>query len=344
MKTAPIQRALAARPDRFEHLLIHTGQHYDRAMSDVFFEQLGVGAPDHMLDVGSGTHGAQTALVMTRLEPLLQELEPDLVLVPGDVNSTLAAALTAAKLEIPVAHVEAGLRSFDRTMPEEINRVVTDQISDLLFIHSPEARDHLVAEGRDERDILAVGNTMIDTLVALRGEIEREDAPGRLGLDHGGYLVVTLHRPALVDGPLLADAMAELSRLAGDLEVVFPAHPRTRQHLEAEGIDTGGVRLLDPMPYLSFLSLVARRGRRADRLRRHPGGDDVPGHPVLHAARQHRAPGHVHAGHQHPARARARADRRGAGSPRRRPRDRAVDPAAVGRPRRRTDRRPARRA
>jgi UDP-N-acetylglucosamine 2-epimerase (non-hydrolysing) len=257
MKTAPIQRELTARPDRFEHVLVHTGQHYDRAMSDVFFEQLEVGAPDHLLGIGSGTHAAQTATVMARLEPLLLELRPDLLLVPGDVNSTLAAALTAAKLEIPVAHVEAGLRSFDRTMPEEVNRVVVDQIADLLFTHSPEAHDHLAAEGRDPRDVVAVGNTMIDTLVALRGQIEHEDAAGRLGLGRGNYLVVTLHRPALVDTPLLADAMEELERLAGDLDVVFPAHPRTRARLESAGIAQGRVRLLEPMPYLSFLSLVA---------------------------------------------------------------------------------------
>jgi UDP-N-acetylglucosamine 2-epimerase (non-hydrolysing) len=257
MKTAPVVRALTQRPDRFEHLLIHTGQHYDRAMSDVFFEQLGVGDPDFMLEVGSGAHGAQTATTIARLEPLLEELRPDLVLVPGDVNSTLAAALAAAKLQIPIGHIEAGLRSFDRTMPEEINRVVVDQIADRLFTHSPEALEHLAAEGRAEADVHAVGNTMIDTLVALRGEIERDAAPERLGLQPGGYLMVTLHRPALVDGPLLADALAELAALAGGLDVVFPAHPRTRQRIEREGIDLGRVRLLEPMPYLPFLSLVA---------------------------------------------------------------------------------------
>jgi len=203
MKMAPVVRALTRHPERFDPILVHTGQHYDRSMSDVFFEELGVGAADHVLEVGSGTHAEQTARVMTGLEPLLAELKPDLVLVPGDVNSTLAAAVTAAKLEIPVGHIEAGLRSFDRSMPEEINRVVTDQVADLLFTHSPEARDHLLAEGRDELDIHSVGNTMIDTLVALRGPIERESAAHRFGLEPGRFLVVTLHRPALVDGPLL---------------------------------------------------------------------------------------------------------------------------------------------
>ena len=257
MKMAPIVAELARRGDRFDHVLVHTGQHYDRAMSDVFFEQLGVGEPDHMLGVGSAAHGAQTALAIERLEPLLGELRPDLVLVPGDVNSTLAGALAAAKLQIPVGHVEAGLRSFDRTMAEEINRVVVDQVADLLFTHSPEALTHLAAEARAPEDVYPVGNTMIDTLVALRGLIEADGAPERLGLTRGAYLTVTLHRPALVDGPLLAAAIAELGALATDIDIVFPAHPRTRHRIESEGIDTGAVRLLEPMPYLQFLSLVA---------------------------------------------------------------------------------------
>jgi UDP-N-acetylglucosamine 2-epimerase (non-hydrolysing) len=257
MKIAPIVAELARRGDRFEHILVHTGQHYDRAMSDVFFEQLSVGQPDYMLNVGSAAHGAQTALAIERLEPLLSELRPDLVLVPGDVNSTLAGALAAAKLMIPVGHVEAGLRSFDRTMPEEINRVVVDQVADLLFTHSPEALGHLAAEARAPEDVYPVGNTMIDTLVALRGPIEADGAPERLGLTRGAYLVVTLHRPALVDGPLLDAAMAELATLATGTDIVFPVHPRTRRRIESEGIDTGAVRLLEPMPYLPFLSLVA---------------------------------------------------------------------------------------
>ena len=236
---------------------MHTGQHYDRAMSEVFFEQLEVGPPDHTLGVGSGSHGEQTARVMSRLEPLLLQHRPDLVLVPGDVNSTLAAALTAVKHGIPVAHIEAGLRSFDRTMPEEINRVVTDQIADLLFTHSPEATDHLAAEGRDARDLHYVGNTMIDTLVALRDRIDAVGGGPRFGLESRGFLVVTLHRPALVDGPLLGEALQALDLVARDLEVIFPVHPRTRKRLEGEGIGSGRVRLVEPMDYLSFLSLVA---------------------------------------------------------------------------------------
>ncbi|HWM09390.1 MAG TPA: UDP-N-acetylglucosamine 2-epimerase (non-hydrolyzing), partial [Solirubrobacteraceae bacterium] len=235
MKTVPVVAALAARGDGIEHVLVHTGQHYDDAMSRVFFEELGVGEPDHMLDVGSGSHAQQTARVMERLEPLLLELEPDVVLVPGDVNSTMAAALVAAKLQIPVGHIEAGLRSFDRTMPEEVNRVVADAVSDLLFIHSPEARGNLLAEGAGESGIHYVGNTMIDTLVAMLPRIREQDSPGRHGLAPRGYLLVTLHRPALVDGPLLSDAIAQLAAVARELPVVFPCHPRTRAALDALG-------------------------------------------------------------------------------------------------------------
>src|SRR6478752_5232901 len=169
MKTAPVMAALAQRGA--EQALVHTGQHYDAAMSDVFFGELGIPEPGHFLEVGSGTHAQQTARVMERLEPVLEAERPDVVLVPGDVNSTMAAALVAAKLEIPVAHLEAGLRSFDRTMPEELNRIVTDAVAELLFIHSPEAHDNLLAEGHDESQIHYVGNTMIDTLAQLRERI-----------------------------------------------------------------------------------------------------------------------------------------------------------------------------
>ena len=260
MKTAPVVAEMARRPERFSHTLVHTGQHYDDTMSRIFLEELGVGEPDHFLDVGSGSHSQQTARVMKRLEPILLEEQPDVVLVPGDVNSTLAAAVAAAKLQIPVGHVEAGLRSFDRTMPEEVNRVLADQISDLLFIHSPEARDNLLAEGRPERGIHYVGNTMIDTLVAMRERIAALDAPAAHGLEPGSYLLVTLHRPALVDGPLLADAMEALAGIARELPVIFPVHPRTRAALETLGMagDRPGVRLLRPLGYLEFLALVAQ--------------------------------------------------------------------------------------
>ena len=259
MKIAPIARELDARPDEFERVLVHTGQHYDEAMSQVFVEELGVGDPDRFLGVGSGSHAQQVARVMERLEPVVLEEEPDLVLVPGDVNSTLAAAVTVAKLGVPLGHVEAGLRSFDRTMPEETNRVVTDALSDLLFVHSPEAVDNLLREGRPREAIHDVGNTMIDTLVAMRDRIEALDAPEAHGLERGSYVVVTLHRPALVDGSLLREALAALDVLSRELVVVFPAHPRTRAAMAASSLDVGSprLRLLEPLGYLEFLSLLA---------------------------------------------------------------------------------------
>jgi UDP-N-acetylglucosamine 2-epimerase (non-hydrolysing) len=259
MKIAPIAAELVRRRDEFEHVLVHTGQHYDREMSEIFLEELGVGEPDFALGVGSGSHAQQTAGVMERLEPVLLETEPDVVLVPGDVNSTLAAALTAAKLQFPVGHVEAGLRSFDRTMPEEINRIVADQVSQFLFIHSPEARENLLAEGCAAEAIHDVGNTMIDSLVAMRERIDDARAPEAHELTRGKYLVVTLHRPNLVDGPLLADAIRQLETVSETLPIVFPVHPRTRAALETLGVDVASerLRLVDPVGYVEFLSLVA---------------------------------------------------------------------------------------
>ncbi len=254
VKMAPV---IAATRERFggdDTVVVHTGQHYDAAMSDIFFEELGVPEPDHLLAVGSGTHAEQTAKVIERLEPVLRAEGPDLILVPGDVNSTLAAALAARALSIPVAHVESGLRSFDRTMPEEINRIVTDHLSELLFLHSPEAEDNLRAEGV-EGGFEFVGNTMIDTLVALEGRFRARAAHRDAGVSRGDYLLVTLHRPALVDGPLLAEAIAALGVVAAELPVVFPVHPRTRKMLAGEV--PAGIRLIDPVGYLDFLSLEA---------------------------------------------------------------------------------------
>jgi UDP-N-acetylglucosamine 2-epimerase (non-hydrolysing) len=255
VKMAPVIAACRERFGADRSTIVHTGQHYDRAMSEVFFEELGVPAPDDMLGVGSGSHAEQTARVLERLEPVLRARRPDLVLVPGDVNSTLAAALCAARLGIAVGHVESGLRSFDRTMPEEINRIVADHLSELLFLHSPEAEDNLRAEGVAEDRFRFVGNTMIDTLVALRSRIEERAAARAAGVEPRSYLLVTLHRPALVDGPLLDDAIEALERVARELPVLFPVHPRTRKMLGER--PASGVTLTDPVGYLDFLSLEA---------------------------------------------------------------------------------------
>jgi UDP-N-acetylglucosamine 2-epimerase (non-hydrolysing) len=260
VKTAPVIGALRARMPAGRHAIVHTGQHYDRLMSEVFLEELGVPAPDHMLEVGSGSHAQQTARVMERLEPVLAEERPDLVMVPGDVNSTLAAALTAAKMQIPVAHIESGLRSFDRTMPEELNRIVADQLSAHLFLHSDDAVENLRAEGIAEERMHFVGNTMIDTLVALEERFRAAGTARRLGVEPGRYALVTLHRPALVDGPKLAETIERLAALAREMPVVFPVHPRTRAMMEAVQSEHPGLLLSEPLGYLDFLSLLADAG------------------------------------------------------------------------------------
>ena len=260
VKTAPVIAALRARDPDGRHAIVHTGQHYDRMMSEVFLEELGVPEPDHMLEVGSGSHSRQTAQVMERLEPVLLEERPDLVFVPGDVNSTLAAALTAAKALLPVAHIESGLRSFDRTMPEEINRIVADVLSQHLFLHSDEAVENLRAEGIPDERMHFVGNTMIDTLAALEGRFRAAGAAAQLGVEPGAFLLVTLHRPALVDGPLLAETMAQLAAVAAEMPVVFPVHPRTRKMLAEAGAEQPGLHLTEPLGYIDFLSLLADAG------------------------------------------------------------------------------------
>jgi len=260
VKTAPVIAALRRRLPEGAHTIVHTGQHYDRLMSEVFLEELGVPAPDHMLEVGSGSHAVQTARTMERLEPVLLAEEPELVVVPGDVNSTLAAALTAIKLGIPVAHVEAGLRSFDMTMPEEVNRIVADRFAELLFLHSEEAVANLRAEGIPDQRMHMVGNTMIDTLVALEARFRAAGSAARLGVAPGEYLLVTLHRPALVDGPLLPETVAQLTALAREMPVVFPVHPRTRKMMEAIEGEHPGLLLSEPLGYLDFLSLLADAG------------------------------------------------------------------------------------
>ena len=256
VKMAPLIAALRRRLPDARHVLVDTGQHYDRMMSAIFREELGMPSPEYVLRVGSGTHAVQTARVMERIEPVIEDERPDLVIVPGDVNSTLAVALVAVKLGVQLAHLEAGLRSFDRSMPEEINRIVADEFSEYLFIHSAEAEANLRAEGIAAERIHFVGNTMIDSLVAMEQRFRDLATAAALGLRRGDYLLVTLHRPALVDGPLLAVVMRELNAVARELPVVFPVHPRTRRMIDIASIGPG-VLLLDPIGYLEFLSLEA---------------------------------------------------------------------------------------
>lgn len=258
VKAAPVLEEMEQREGRFTSVLVHTGQHYDAVMSDVFLEELGIGEPDHHLGVGSGTHAQQVGRVLERFDAVLAGIGTDLVLVVGDVNSTLAGALGAAQRGVPVAHLEAGLRSFDPTMIEELNRVLTDAVSSIHLVHSPEAREHLLREGAPESSIHYVGNTMIDTLLALHDRPEVHNAPARHGLDERGYLLVTLHRPALVDGPLLLTAVDELARLADEIPVVFPVHPHTRATLDGRLADRpDAITFLPPLGYLDFLGLMA---------------------------------------------------------------------------------------
>jgi UDP-N-acetylglucosamine 2-epimerase (non-hydrolysing) len=259
VKMAPVIAAARTRDPDGHHAIVHTGQHYDRAMSGIFLDELGVPEPDHMLGVGSGTHAEQLAGVLERIAPVIEREAPELVIVPGDVNSTLAAALACAHLRVPVAHVESGLRSFDRTMPEEVNRVLTDQVAALLFLHSEEARVNLRREGVADGRLRFVGNTMIDTLCALEDRFRSRGAAEALGLEPGSYLLVTLHRPALVDGPLLAQAVEGLLAAAAEMPVLFPVHPRTRARLP-ESAAGPGLTLADPVGYLDFLSLQAEAG------------------------------------------------------------------------------------
>jgi UDP-N-acetylglucosamine 2-epimerase (non-hydrolysing) len=254
VKMAPVERALRRRLPGWRHVRVDTGQHYDREMSGIFEEELGLPAPDYRLAVGSGAHGAQTARALERIENVLVRERPDLLLVPGDVNSTLAGALAASKLDVQVGHVEAGLRSGDRSMPEEVNRVLVDHLADWCFVHSDDAVENLLREGIARDSIVFVGNTMIDTLVRMRPRVAHSSALTELALEDGRYLLVTLHRPALVDGPLLAATVARLDELARSLPVVFPVHPRTRDRLR-ELAPSDRIRFVDPLGYIDFLSL-----------------------------------------------------------------------------------------
>ena len=261
MKVAPILRAL--RLAGHEGILVHTGQHYDAKMSDAFFRDLELPAPDFYLGVGSASHAVQTARVMERFEPVLLETRPDWLVVVGDVNSTLACALVASKLKeetgCRIAHVEAGLRSRDWRMPEEINRVLTDRLSDLLLTPSRDAHPNLIAEGIEEERIVFVGNVMIDTLFQQLPRARELDVPGRLGLRRGHYAVATLHRPSNVDDPeALSAVLRALARVAEEIPVVLPIHPRTRKNAEQFGLVDEVERLivLDPLGYREMVSLV----------------------------------------------------------------------------------------
>jgi UDP-N-acetylglucosamine 2-epimerase (non-hydrolysing) len=257
MKIAPILQA-AQRSPGLHSTLVHTGQHYDEKMARLFFEELAIPRPDVDLEVGSASHAQQTALILARFEPVLLERRPDLVLVVGDVNSTLACSLCAAKLDIPVAHVEAGLRSFDRSMPEEINRLVTDAVADLLFVSEPSGLAHLKQEGVPDAKVHFVGNVMIDTLRAHLPRARATGAVSRHGLQSGEYAVLTLHRPSNVDDPeTLARVLEPILELARHMPVLFPVHPRTRERLARSGLSSPGLRTAEPLGYLEFLGLLA---------------------------------------------------------------------------------------
>ena len=260
MKLAPLARALASRRD-LRHVVVHTGQHYDIGMSGAFFRDLGIPDPDLNLEVGSGTHAQQTAAIMQRFEGACLEVQPDVVLVYGDVNSTVAAALVAAKLGVEVGHVEAGLRSRDWSMPEEINRAVTDRLSNLLFTPTRDANDVLAAEGVPAERVHFVGNIMIDALLHALPAAERCEPPGPDGITERPYAVATLHRPSNVDDPaVLRELYAALATVSQSVPVIFPVHPRTHRRLEeldVVGDGATGLCLIDPVSYLQMLRLVS---------------------------------------------------------------------------------------
>jgi len=262
MKLAPLHRVLRDR--RVRHVCVHTGQHYDVAMSKAFFQDLGIPDPDHNLGVGSGSHAQQTAQIMERFEPVVVQERPDLVLVYGDVNSTVAAGLVVTKLGVEVGHVEAGLRSRDWSMPEEANRIVTDHLAQWLFTPSRDANENLLAEGIDRRRIHLVGNIMIDSLVEMLPRATALDAPRQYGVRAGEYALVTLHRPSNVDDrDTLLDLMRALDELSAKGPVLFPVHPRTRRRMDEFKVPShspNGMRLLEPVGYLEMLGLVDQAG------------------------------------------------------------------------------------
>lgn len=258
MKIAPLMWELKRRSG-VEACLVHTGQHYDQRMSELFFDELNIPRPDANLEVGSGSHAVQTAEVMKRIEPIILEQRPDALVVVGDVNSTIACALTAVKLGVPVAHIEAGLRSFDRKMPEEINRILTDAISHWLFVSEPSGLENLRREGVAAERVFFVGNLMIDTLLACRERSGRSTILDQLELGGRPYAVLTLHRPSNVDDPQVFHALAEaIERLQRELPIVFPVHPRTRKALAAwDAARMPNLRITDPLGYLDFMKLMS---------------------------------------------------------------------------------------
>ena len=264
MKIAPIVEAMNAHPEEIKHLLVHTGQHYDSHMSQTFFDDLGISAPDMNLGVGSGSHAEQTAQIMVSFEKICLKEKPDMVLVVGDVNSTMACTITAKKLGIEVAHVEAGLRSRDMGMPEEINRLCTDVLCDYLFVTDHFAIENLIGEGVKKDRIFFVGNVMIDTLLRFKKKAEQLNMPQKLGLHPRQYATITLHRPSNVDEPdVLSKILQAFSQIACDIPLIFPLHPRTKKNAEAFGlshyfsdkVESGRICVKEPMGYLEFLSL-----------------------------------------------------------------------------------------
>ena len=262
VKIAALMKAMKAH-EGIEPFLLHTGQHYDDALAKVFFDELDIPAPDENLEVGSASHAVQTAQIMERFEPVLVRERPDLVLVVGDVNSTIACALVASKLGVSVAHVEAGLRSFDRTMPEEINRVLTDHISDLLFVTEQSGIENLAREGIADEKAFLVGNVMIDTLLSNRAKAASSDVHERLSLSRGDYAALTLHRPSNVDDPgALGTILDALEHIARELPIVWPIHPRSKARVASFGFEERlegmtGMKAIGPLGYLDFLALMS---------------------------------------------------------------------------------------
>jgi len=264
MKVAPLHRAFQKYSDTIEHLICHTGQHYDEKMSKIFFDEFELPEPHFYLGVGSASHAVQTAKIMVEFEKVLIDEKPDLVIVVGDVNSTVACSLVASKLHVPVAHVEAGLRSFDRTMPEEINRLLTDAISDYLFVTEKSGIENLQREGIDDSKIFFVGNVMIDTLIQLLPKAETSGILQTYDVCEGDYVLVTLHRPSNVDNDdFLRNLTGAFKSISDKKKIIFPVHPRTRTNIERIGLNgqlSGNVILSDPIGYIDFLSLIKNAG------------------------------------------------------------------------------------